>query len=447
MRSLKTGEFAELAYGEKVKPWRMPVPVDQYVEAPDPEPVSGIENAVIEKLDNPLQRPPLSDWVRGAERIALVIPDATRRFQFDRIVPIILERIYAGGIKPEQITAVVAHGLHSKSGPTPACGWGLDDSINLIRHDARDSRQLAVAGNLRGRRLEYLSSYLPGELSSLGLHPWDSAVRIGTSWFAGSRRKIRINKAVMEADRVILAGNIYPHNFAGYSGGSKLLLPGVADERSILINHALQHHPLARPGIIRNNPAREEIDEVLDLIPESFLLGILNSAYGTYGVVAGNPLEAFYQGAENARDALAVKIKKAGLVVLSVAPPASNTLYQLARSSAAACRIIKPDGVLILAGSCCEGYGDLKGVQRIVRHSMATLLPEGVRVFALTDLGRSAREKIRSVGIEPVVDMEEGVRFWRNRLKDLPLQGVAVIPDATAIIPYDFREENPKDWI
>jgi len=447
MKSLKTGEFAELAYAEKPKPWRVAVPVDEYIEAPNPEPVADIEKACIEKLDNPLQRPPLSDWVRGAGRVALVIPDATRRFQFDKIVPLILSHIYSGGIKPEQITVVVAHGLHSKSGPAPAGGWGTDDSVNLIRHDARDSKQLAYAGKLRGRRLEYLSSYLPGELSSLGLHPWDSAVRIGTSWFAGTRRKIRINKAVMEADRVILAGNIYPHNFAGYSGGAKLLLPGVADERSILINHALQHHPLAKPGILRNNPARAEIDEVIDMVPESFLLGILNSAYGTYDVVAGRPLEAFYEGAEKAREKLAVKIKKAGLVVLSVSPPASNTLYQLARSSAAACRIIKPDGVLILAGSCCEGYGDLKGVRRMVRHSMATLLPDGVRVFALTDLGRSARKKIRSVGIEPLADMEEGVRFWRNRLKDLTLQGVAVIPDATAIIPYDFREENPKDWI
>jgi len=447
MKSLKAGEFIELAYGAHPRLWRLPVSVDQVLEIPPPQTLVDLEGEVRKALRHPTERPALSDWLKGARRVALVIPDTTRHFPYREILTPVIEAIEASGLSLDIVTAVVAHGLHSPKTPEPPGGWGLPPEVTVLRHDCRDPKVLAPAGKLSGRVFRFARDYIPGEIERFRKDPWNSVIRFSVSWHAGRRRTLLLHKTVMEADRVILAGTIVPHNIAGFSGGAKMLLPGVADEQNILLNHALRHHPNCRPGLMRGNPAREEMDEVVRIAPPLFIVNAVYADSGAIAVVAGDPILAHREGAEISRKTLIVRAKRTGLVVSSIAPPASESLYQLTKAAAPASRVVQPGGVLVLAGSCSLGYGDLQGVKRIVRHGIKTYLPPDVKVFVVTDLGRSAIRKIRSTGLAPLGDLEDAVRIWRRNMDQGGPKGVTVIPDAGSILPYVAREEDPNDWI
>ncbi|UCD85372.1 MAG: DUF2088 domain-containing protein, partial [Deltaproteobacteria bacterium] len=187
------------------------------------------------------------------------------------------------------------------------------------------------------------------------------------------------NRIVAEADVKILTGQIKPHYFSGYSGGAKGLMPGVASAISIGANHRIKVEPRARLGIINNNPTRMDMEEAARMAGVDFILNVvLNYRKEVVKVVAGDVIEAHREGVKIARKVAELRFaEKADIVIISETLPMSMNLYQASKLIAPAAKLLNPGGVIILAGECHEGTGQLDLVNKVIYEmGLKNYLPE-----------------------------------------------------------------------
>jgi len=216
-----------LAYGRTGLEVELPddrTDVVEPVEAPE---LPAEETSIVAALRAPLGTPPLRALAGPADRVVVVVNDGTRPMRSDLVLPPLLAELAAAGVPRERVTILVATGTHR-----PNTAAELDEMLGLriargyrvVNHDARDHRTLARAGTtVRG---------VP----------------------------ILLNKLYLEASVTILTGFVEPHFFAGYSGGPKLVMPGLAGLETVLHNHGprLIAHPRASFGVLEGNPIHEE---------------------------------------------------------------------------------------------------------------------------------------------------------------------------------------------
>lgn len=417
-----------LAYGKQGL--AISLPDDAPVTVIEPRFVPGLPDeqaAVRDALRAPIGSPPLRELVRPTDTVAVVFSDITRPMPNDRVLPLLLAELALAGVPDSHIVlinALATHRPQTEAELRRMLGDGIVDRYHIIQHDAWDEANLVpVTRNRAGRT-------------------------------------VKVNRAYMEASVRILTGFIEPHFFAGFSGGPKAVLPGIADIASILDNHgpAMIAHPQATWAITNGNPIWEEMQEVALATAPTFILNVtLNRARAITGVFAGDMTAAHRAGVAFVREHALQPVPEPFDVVITSNSgyPLDLNLYQAVKGMSAAAQIVRPGGDIIVAAECWDGIPDHGEYKRLLWEARS---PEDLleRVMApgfrcqdqweaqiQAQIQRKARvhvyadglsdEDLRRAHVIPCRSIEGTVARirWEN-----PRATIAVLPDGPQTVPY-----------
>jgi lactate racemase len=283
------------------------------------------ESEIHRALFAPIGTPPLREIVHPSEKIAIVTSDITRPMPTAKVMPTLLDELYAAGVRMEDITLVFALGSHRA-------------------HTDAERRKLA------GKRAFT-------EITCVDSDPMDF-VHLGVT-----RRgtPVDITRVVAEADRRICLGNIEYHYFAGYSGGGKAIMPGVSTRSAIQSNHSMMVLPEACAGRLEGNPIREDIEEAAKICGVDFILNVVLTEHKEIlRAFAGDVVSSHRAGCAFIDTLYRVDVPDyADIVVVSQGgAPKDLNLYQTQKALDNAKHAVRKGGIVILVGSCIEGMGE-----------------------------------------------------------------------------------------
>ena len=391
---------------------------------PLPDPVSAIRAA----LANPIGTPPLREIFQPGERVAILVNDITRLVYSEVFLPVLIDEVNACGIPDRDIFIVFALGLHRRQTAEEQrriVGEEVARRIALYDHDCRTRENLVALGR-----------------TTRGNEIW-------------------INRRVYEADRVILTGEIIYHQIAGYSGGRKSLVPGVAGAETTTFNHQLILDPNCRPGLLEGNPAHEDLLEGCRMFDPDFLLNVvLSPAGGWVRVVAGHYDAAHRAGCETVDRMCRIQIDQPYDMVLASAGgfPLDIDLRQGHKGMENAAGALRTGGVLVYFAECREGtgsaaleewvekYSDAKQMERELRsgfvvgaHKAFWLARLGDRVKILL-VSKLPEALVRKCHLHPTEDPENAVAQELRRLG--AGARIAYIPHAGITLPMPVGERR-----
>jgi nickel-dependent lactate racemase len=306
----------------------------------EPRPVAGLADeraAIAAALRVPIGSAPLRELVGPGDSVAIVFSDLTRPMPNDRVLPVLLAKLALAGVGDEQIVLINALGTHrpqTREELEQMLGSDLVRRYRIVQHDARDEANLAIVGPNRAGQL------------------------------------VKVNRAYLEASVRILTGFIEPHLFAGFSGGPKAVLPGIACLDAILYNHgpAMIAHSQATWLVTTGNPIWEEMLAVAQATRPTFLLNVsLNGQRQITGVFAGDLVGAHNAGVEHVRRTAMWQVSEPFDIVISSNSgyPLDLNLYQAVKGMSAASQIVRPGGAIIVAAECWDGipsHGEYKSL-------------------------------------------------------------------------------------
>jgi lactate racemase len=418
----------ELAYGETGLV--IDVPADRRTTVVTPRRLDAVPDerrAVHAALQRPTAGPPLRDRVHNGQTVAIAMCDGTRPQPRRVIIPALLDEL-DGIIRPEDVVVLVATGTHR--GNTPAelermLGADVLDRVRLVNHDARD----------------------PAALRSVG-------------WFAGDV-PVSLNRAWLDADVRITTGFVEPHFFAGFSGGPKLVAPGLAGLDTVLALHNARRigNPHATWGVTVGNPVHDAVREIADATGVDFGVDVLlDRRHRIVDVFAGDLLAEHAAACRAARDLAMVRVPAAfDIVVTSNAGfPLDQNLYQCVKGISAAGAVVRKGGSLVCAAECRDGFPD-HGAYREVLASEPTpaallraiearsdTLPDQWQVQVQCQVQARARVLLHTRGLtpaelavahlEPAADVSSTVRDELARLG--PDATLGVLPEGPQTIAY-----------
>ncbi|SFG27244.1 Nickel-dependent lactate racemase [Desulfotomaculum arcticum] len=318
----------KMAYGQGYKSLGLP---EQNVAAViNPKfPRAADPGALVEAaLHNPIASPALDQLIKVKRpgRVAVIVNDHTRPTPHDYMLPILLRELNHAGISNDAITLVVATGAHR--GNTAA-----ESQISL---GTAASRCAIVNHNCRSTDLIDM-----GVLSN-GVH-------------------LHINPLVAEAELVILTGMIAPHELAGFSGGRKSILPGIAGIEAITANHSLLTRGGIGTGKLDGNPVHRLMMEAMQVVKPDFILNVVADTQNLpVHAVAGDPEKAWLAGTKLCRDSTKVRnIITADIAFTSAGGyPRDINLYQTIKPMRSVAKFIKEGGTLVMFARCNEGAGN-----------------------------------------------------------------------------------------
>jgi nickel-dependent lactate racemase len=271
---------------------------------------------------------------------------------------------------------------------------------------------------------------------------------------------VRVNRAYVEASVKILTGFVEPHFFAGFSGGPKAVLPGIADIESIMDNHGaeLLSHPGATWAVTEGNPLWEELRDVVLATEPTFLLNVtLNRDRAMTGVFAGEMLAAHREATDFVRaNALQPVESPFDIVITSNSGyPLDLNLYQAVKGMSAAAQIVKEGGDIIIAAECWDGipshgeYGRLLREASSVDALLTTIKTPGFRCHdqweaqIQAQIQQKARvhvyadgltdEELREALVIPCRSVEQCLQ---DLMRDRPGARIAVLPEGPQTVPY-----------
>jgi nickel-dependent lactate racemase len=170
-----------------------------------------------------------------------------------------------------------------------------------------------------------------------------------------------INKKLLDAEAVICINSVEPHFFAGFSGGRKSLIPGLAGFETTAANHSFAKHTDARSFNLKNNPVHLDLEEAVSLMPKKEMISIqmvVSRSGGIIGLFIGNLSGSFRDAARIAREYYSIDISDKYDVVIAVGePPLDVNLYQLQKAQEHGAEAVRDGGILIVVGACGEGVG------------------------------------------------------------------------------------------
>ena len=285
---------------------------------------TGVGDNLLMATSEPLGMGPLHEFAREGEPVLVLVNDATRPTPTAGMLSRIWEQI--GGW---DLSFLVATGTHRD--PSEAeCRRIFGDLWQQVKagvhiHDAQDA---------------------------------DGLVPVGST-SAGT--EVRFNRVVAEAEKILVISSVEAHYFAGYTGGRKIFLPGVAGRDTIAQNHRLAMKPEARALALKDNPVHRDMDEALDLLDGKSIfsvLAVLDREHNIHHAVAGDIREAFSSAARTVDQVVTVPFReKADIVVAVAAPPLDRDLYQAQKSVENGQLALKGGGILILVSACSDGVG------------------------------------------------------------------------------------------
>lgn len=326
----KTGLVAELPEGfrYRVLEARSAVPLE--------DPAGAIERA----LDSPVACEPLLARARGKKTAAISVCDITRPTPNRLTLPHVLSRLEAAGIPRQGITILIATGLHrpaSQAEILEIVGPQIAGRYRVENHFARELDQ---------------HSYLGRSAS-------------GTPAY--------IDRRFVGADLRLTLGFIEPHLMLGYSGGRKLVVPGLAAQETIKVLHSprFMRDSRAVEGSIEDNPLHRELVEIAGMAGHDFILDVaLARDRRIAGVFAGHPVEAHRRGVEFVSRVMLETLESQvdAVITTSAGYPLDLTFYQAVKGVTAASHIVRPGGRILLAAACQEGAGAPEFSQMLKDH-------------------------------------------------------------------------------
>lgn len=379
-----------------------------------------------ERLNHPTGTPPLSELARGRKSACILICDITRPVPNELLLKPMLETLEAAGIPRDRILILVATGLHR-----PNEGAEL---VELVGPE--------IAANYR---CENHHGKVRDEHTYLGTTAKGVPVWIDTRY--------------VNADLKIATGLIEPHLMAGYSGGRKLICPGIAALETVKVWHGpdFLEHPKADCGFLEGNPVHEENTRIGRLAGCDFIVNVtLDSERQVTSIVAGDMEQAFLEGVRFVEKIVKAEIAEACDVVVtsSAGYPLDTTFYQAVKGMTGALPIVKQGGTIIIAAGLTEGIGSPEFQQLFVDNDslpgfMHRILGKDYFVMdqwqleELAKVCRKAKVKIVSDGlpaatlnglfVESAPSIEQAVA---DSLAEYgPLARVAVIPKGPYVLP------------
>jgi len=378
------------------------------------------EDAVLKALRSPMGAAPLREIIRAGKTVCIIVNDSTRVARSEIFLPVLIEELLQAGVREEDIFIIFASGTHrtlDQKEMAMLVGEEIAARIRLYNHDCRNEKELACLGH----------------------------TSFGTP--------VYINKMVAEADLRILTGSVIHHFFAGFGGGRKALVPGVAGWETIRRNHSLLLDERASTGRLEGNPVHEDLLEAALLAGGSFLLNtVLNEDLAIVKVFAGDMVEAHLAACRAVEEMNGILIKKTAEVVIASCGgyPKDINLYQAHKALDNAMAALKAGGKVIFIAECREGIGsevyeewvykytDLSTMEEILRndfilgghkaYTVAKLLRKG-RVYLLSgfEAGQASR-----LGFIPVESMAEALEEAYDKEQNL---FTYIMPQASTAVP------------
>ncbi len=392
------------------------------IEAPRPA-----ADLVREALENPIGTPALSRVVKPGEQVVIVTSDITRYSASEVYLPIIVEQLNACGVPDDNISIVIALGIHRQQ-------------------SAEEHRK--ILGPLYGRIAVYDHDCDdPAQLVDLGMT--DGGI------------PVQINRRVMEADRVIVTGAIGFHYFAGFGGGRKGLVPGVASRQTCMASHFAVFnppdiggkHPAAVTGVLDGNPVHRNLLQAAQRVNPDFLLNtVLGPDKGIVAVFCGDLEQAHVAGCELVRSLYSVPIETAAdLAVISCGgEPKDINFIQAQKALDYGSRAVKEGGTIIFLAACRDGFGyptffdwfryqDLDEFEAALRSDYqingqtAHAVLARARRYRILLISEISGEQTTAMGMEKVDDLQTALDLVRPELgTDFT---AVVIPDGGTVLP------------
>jgi nickel-dependent lactate racemase len=318
-----------LAYGNGALDVELPASRTTVVRPTDHPGAPDEPAALRAALRAPVAGPPLREIVRPGQTVAISICDGTRAQPRRVMIPAVLAEL-DGIVDPDDIVILIATGTHR--GNTDAeirtmLGDEIVERIRVVNHDARDRDSLVF----------------------LGIYGNDVPVWINRRW--------------LEADVRITTGFVEPHFFAGFSGGPKMVTPGLAGLETTLVLHDATRigHPKAIWGITEGNPVHDDVRAAAAAAPPHFSLDvILNREQRIIEAFAGE-MTPMHQAACAAASEYAMQPVDAPFDVVVTSNsgyPLDQNLYQAVKGMSAAATVLKPGGMIVCAAECRDGFPD-----------------------------------------------------------------------------------------
>lgn len=308
-----------------------------------------------------IESPPLAELARAARRIVVIVSDASRDEPRAELLGAVLEQV-----APERVTLVVASGTHAADASV------IPERFRALPVQVHDAARL------------------------------ERCVDLGKT-ARGTR--VRLLDTVVEADLVVATSRIRPHYFAGFSGGTKAVFPGVAYRDDALQNHELKADPSARLGRVDDNVCRLDMEEAALRLPgRLYVLNVLCDVEGSAVATAGgDPILAHRALLPRARELFTVRAPRSAVVVVADRPPVTRSLYQASKLLPPAGALLADGGSAIAVAECDQGTGPLERVNHgIYRLGVARQLPPGHRVVLVSELDP---ETVRQSYAEPASDL------------------------------------------
>jgi nickel-dependent lactate racemase len=395
---------------------------------------AGVEELVATALHTPIGTPPLRELARRGRRVAILVDDCTRKTPTAQILPYVLAELAAAGIHQQDITLVIALGTHR-----PLTGDELNTKLGAAAHAGypivnqacTDANNFVEVGQMHARQEGVELPPIPAQ----------------------------INRWVLQADLRISIGMITPHLDAGFSGGAKMVLPGVCSLPTVDAFHlASAFVPLNQLGD-PNTPLRRLLEAfVARHAPLHFIVNVVLGMDGSlYACVAGDPIAAHRHGVEYAREVYGVRVARAYPIVIANCAPYDQDLWQSIKGAWAGDRVTADGGTLVLVTAAPEGNGNYglvpyyAGIDpdllradilsgRVVDAMQAAtgvmwgLLRSRIRV-ALVSAGLTV-EDAAAMRAEYFADVEAAMAAALSQLPASERSGaVAVIPQAGVVLP------------
>ena len=325
------GLHFDLAYGTGTLPLDLPDGLEPVVLVANEQPaLLDAVQAVRDGLKNPIGAEPLVKQLKDKkpEKIVVVVNDETRPTPYYAFFPPLVEAFEEAGIRDEQVTFVIATGIHdphSKELNEKTYGKHMTDRFKFVSHIAKDD---------------------------------DSLVHMGRF---DSGYEFYVNKLAVEADFLITVGVVMPHYFAGFSGGRKSILPGLAGFRTVEQNHARMVELMDNLPPIRQNPVSLEMIEAARMVGVNFIINaVTGSNKEVVKIVAGDLVAAWYEAVETSSSMFEIPFEKQVDICVSSACgyPRDVNMYQAQKALDHADRITRDGGTIILVTESPSGYGE-----------------------------------------------------------------------------------------
>ena len=387
---------------------------------PDPH------EALVAALRAPVARPPLREIVRAGQHVAISVCDITRAQPRREMLRALFEEMPA--VRDEDVTILIATGTHRVNTPAELeqmVGADILRRYKVVNHDSRDQTSLVSVGD-----------------TSTGV-------------------PVYLNRLWVDADVRITTGFVEPHFFAGFSGGPKMVAPGLAGLATVLVLHDAQRigHPNATWGITEGNPIHDDVREIARMTGVHFSVDVtLNRQQRITAVFAGDLFEEHRLACAAAKHDAMQAVESPFDVVLTTNSgyPLDQNLYQAVKGLSAAAQVVKPGGTIVCAAECRDGlpshgsYGQLLASQPTPEALLEMITAPGysapdqwqvqiqaqiqMKARVMIKTGCLTPAAVRAAHLEPIDDVAAAVDCVMRAAG--PDARLCVLPQGPQTIPY-----------